>query len=109
MEVISDPNSVSAYRLRTDTEVSIMVGITRLWTDKDFRKKHIAKRLCEMIRFNSGITGYIVDFDKLGILEPSEDGEAFMYQFTNGTGAAYTYKLVDKLSSPNNPKQVLRR
>jgi len=73
-----------------DIPTSIQVGVTRLWTDKDFRKRQIASRLCDSIRFHSGILGYVVPKNKFGILEPSEDGRAFMYRYSEGTGSLYS-------------------
>lgn len=69
----------------------IMVGITRLWTDSGFRRKSVASKICDVIRFHSGIPGYIVPKDKFGILEPSEAGRAFMKKYSEYKGALYTY------------------
>ncbi|CAL8127425.1 unnamed protein product [Orchesella dallaii] len=69
----------------------LLLGITRLWTDAAFRNRHIASRMCECIRFNCGIPGIIMSKDQIGILEPSEDGKAFMMKFTNNTGLQYSY------------------
>jgi hypothetical protein len=113
MELV-DPKTVSAYRLQPpakdepadesppkleDHEIKIMVGITRLWTDANFRKKQIASRLCDMVRFHSGIPGYVVPKNQLGILEPSDSGKAFMYRYTLGHGALYTYANAKSTSS----------
>lgn len=47
--------------------------------------------MCEIMRFNSGILGYVVPKENFGILEPSDDGRAFMAKFSGGGGAIYTY------------------
>lgn len=70
----------------------LLLGITRLWTDATFRRKQIARRLCDTIRMTSSIPGLIIPKDQLGILEPSEDGKAFMLRYTEGIGRLYTYK-----------------
>jgi len=69
----------------------MVLGLTRLWTDAAFRKKHIASRLCDAIRISWSIPGMVLPKHGLGILEPSEDGKAFMCKYTNNQGYFYTY------------------
>jgi len=76
----------------TESERSITIGVTRLWTDSGFRNKKIASKILEMMRFNSGIPGCVIPKCDIGILEPSEDGRGFLKSFTKSTGALYTYK-----------------
>ncbi|CAG7723175.1 unnamed protein product [Allacma fusca] len=61
-----------------EANIPLQMGLTRLWADKIFRRKKIATRLVDAARFNSGIPACVVPKNKLGILEPSEDGRAFM-------------------------------
>jgi N-acetyltransferase len=97
-----DSNKAGFFLLNPDcstsadyTKLSAQVGITRLWTDPDYRKKQIATKICDSIRFNSGILGYVVPKDKLAILEPSEDGRRFMLRYSDGKGLSYTYLKKD--------------
>lgn len=76
-----------------DTPINpILFGLTRLWTDTDFRRRHVAFKLCDAIRANTKIPGFVVPRHQIGILEPSDDGKAFMSRYTGGKGWLYTYK-----------------
>lgn len=95
---IIDPARVTCYQIQRPSQdrdppkekARILVGITRIWTDRNYRRKQIASRLCDMVRFHSGIPGCILTRDQLGILEPSEDGKIFFYNYTGGMGGVYS-------------------
>jgi len=103
MELI-EGRSVIAYRIQSadegpGDEMSIRVGLTRVWTDENYRRKSIASRLVDMVRFHSGIPGSIISRDQLGILEPSEDGKVFFRNYTGGQGGIYSY---NRTPNPNS-------
>ncbi|XP_021945750.1 N-acetyltransferase ESCO2 [Folsomia candida] len=85
-----DDNTTTTVQ-KNHSNHEVLIGVTRLWTDSGFRRRNIASKMCEIMRFNSGILGYVVPKENFGILEPSDDGRAFMAKFSGGGGAIYTY------------------
>lgn len=84
-------------------DIPATVGITRLWTDQLFRRKQIATRIVDAVRFNSGIPNYVVPKEKLGILEPSEEGRAFMIKYSESKAYSYTYTIPETIEEGGEP------
>ena len=77
---------------------AVHIGLSRLWVDKDFRRKKVATKLAEAARFNSGILGLVVSKENLGMYEPNAEGAAFMNAYTESKGWAYTYVAWSELA-----------
>jgi len=74
-------------------DVPAHIGITRIWTDALFRRKKIASRIVDNMRFHSGIPGYVVSKENIGIYEPNVEGKLFLETFTESKGWSYTYNV----------------
>jgi len=92
-------SKISSFPLVQDDEnhaqskPKIIVGITRLWVDPSWRRKGVASKMVDTLRFHSGVLGYVVPKESIAILEPSTEGKAFMTKFTEGKGHLYSHIL----------------
>ena len=71
----ADPTSQSSSIEVQEEDVPAVVGVSRIWTSKGFRRKGIANNLLDCV-LNQFIYGMDIDRDELAFSQPTESGAA---------------------------------
>ncbi|KAG5518105.1 hypothetical protein PMAC_003291 [Pneumocystis sp. 'macacae'] len=104
--VCPSPSQSSSITLESKALSTYIMGVSRIWVCKTYRRKRIATKLLD-IACDYFVYGIKIKKHEVAFSQPSESGKLFIENWTGGKFSVYLEKVVQRVMHPRVQKIII--